>query len=781
MSGQVDEFQMHPFTLAFPEEQERDYREAFFRSSLREVHLALLLAILFYGSFGILDAFLVPGVKRQLWIIRFGVFLPITFLVFLFSFTGYFRKYMQACLFAVMIVSGLGIIAMILIAPDPGRYFYYAGLILVLFYGYTFLKLRFIWATAAGWILVAAYEIAAVFLHPTPSPVLVNNNFFFLASNIIGMAACYSIEFRSRKDFILARAIEEEKKKVATSRRGLKKRVSERTAQLTQSLEELKREIAEREKAEEERQRSERRFQSLSENSPEIIYTLDMQGAFSYLNPAWEEILGYRRVEAIGRHFISFAREQDKVAFVRHFKSIRDEKRTLRDVKGVLIHRDGTNRLFTLSGAPNLDGQGRVIGMVGLMIDITEQTRLQDRLEQAKKMEAIGSLAGGVAHDLNNVLAGIVGYPDVLLMEIPRESPLRKPLLAIRRSGEKASAIVQDLLTLARRGVSTAEVVDLNDIVEEYLRSPEYEKLKTFCLEFDLETSFEKDLLRIIGSPIHISKTIMNLVINALEAMPCGGKVVLKTENRRLERPVEGYEKIKEGEYAVFSISDTGIGIAPQDLRRIFEPFYTKKTMNRSGTGLGMAVVWGTMKDHEGFVDVKSEEGKGTEFILYFPATDRKPAEDPVGVSLPDYLGSGESVLVVDDAEEQREIATLLLTRLGYRVTCTGSGEEAVEYVKGHPQDLILLDMLMDPGMDGLETYKRILDVYPTQKAVIASGYSCTERVREAQRLGAGGYLKKPYTLEKIGLAVKAEFEKGGDFATERRGRYPLCRKTASG
>ncbi|MEA3437404.1 MAG: response regulator, partial [Thermodesulfobacteriota bacterium] len=192
----------------------------------------------------------------------------------------------------------------------------------------------------------------------------------------------------------------------------------------------------------------------------------------------------------------------------------------------------------------------------------------------------------------------------------------------------------------------------------------------------------------------------------------------------------------------------------------IFEPFYTKKEMGRSGTGLGMTIVWSTVQDHQGYINIESSIGKGTAFELYFPVTREEIAKDKVSIPLKDYMGRGETILVVDDIKEQREVASIILKTLDYFVTSVSSGEEAVEYIKNNSVDLLVLDMIMSPGMDGLDTYKEILEINPGQKAIIASGFSETDRVKEVQRLGAGAYVKKPYTLEKIGLAVKTELEK---------------------
>ena len=239
--------------------------------------------------------------------------------------------------------------------------------------------------------------------------------------------------------------------------------------------------------------------------------------------------------------------------------------------------------------------------------------------------------------------------------------------------------------------------------------------------------------------------------------MPAGGRIELKTRNKYIDLPIQGYDDVQEGDYALLIVSDTGIGIAPDDINRIFEPFYTKKVMGRSGTGLGMAVVWGTVKDHKGYIHVESHKGKGTAIKLYLPVTRKLIKSNNLPPAIETYMGEGQTVLVVDDVEEQREIAARILTLLGYSVETVSSGEKACKYLKSKPADLIVLDMIMDPGIDGLETYKRIVSQNPQQKAIIASGFSESLRVREAQRLGAGRYVEKPYTIEKIGMAIKAE------------------------
>jgi len=336
---------------------------------------------------------------------------------------------------------------------------------------------------------------------------------------------------------------------------------------------------------------------------------------------------------------------------------------------------------------------------------------------------------------------------------------LRGPLQAIRESGEKAAEIVQDLLTLARRGVAARKITNLNDIVADFLKSAEYRHLISQNSRIAVDTHIGPDTLNMAGSILHLSKTLMNLVANAADAMPSGGRMTIATGNTYVDKVHQGYEPIPEGEYTVLEVSDQGIGMSSSDLERIFEPFYTKKSMGRSGTGLGMSVVWGTVKDHDGFIDIQSEEGSGTTFKLYFPAS-RSENEITAPVYIEDYLGNDESVLIVDDAPSQRELAARMMQRLGYEVVTAESGENALEQMAHQTFDLVILDMIMEPGMDGLETFKQMRQIAPSQKAIIASGYSESERVREMQRIGAGSYVKKPYTLEKIGLAVRKELDR---------------------
>lgn len=634
---------LNPLTLSFKPGLETLFCDDYFGKSLPQVRMAIILGGILYGSFGFLDAVMVPELKYIFWGLRFGFVIPVLAVALALSYCRFFRVLFQPVMAGLMFMGGGVIIAMLALAGAPISYSYYAGLILIFIWGYTFIRLRFIWATLTALLIVLLYEVVAVSAG-TPWPVLVNNNFFFISSNIIGMFACYSIEYYQRRDFYTNLLLEGEREKVKEANRHLEEKVEERTLRLKEKNTALQEEMAKRSRMEK------------------------------------------------------------------------------------------------------------------------EKADLEEKLARSEKMEAIGRLAGGVAHDLNNVLNAIVGYPDLMLMMLPEDSPHRTHIMTMQRSGIKAAAIVRDLLTLARRGVKVNEVLSLGDIVRDYLRSPEFKRMKVYHPNVRVSTEVAEGLWNIEGSPVHLSKMVMNLISNAAEAMTSGGEIRIRLYNKTPAGERDGRETLLDGgDQVVLEVADEGIGISPDDQKKIFEPFYTKKVMGRSGTGLGMAVVWGTVEDHDGTIDVVSGEGEGATFTVSIPRTikaaTRQAEEDPYD----EYIGEGEKILVVDDLKEQRTLARIMLENLGYSVATAASGEDAVEYLRYNPVDLVLLDMIMDPGIDGLDTYRRILDLRPGTKAIIASGFSENERARETMRLGAGEYLMKPYTLRKIGAAVRAELGRDRD------------------
>jgi two-component system, cell cycle sensor histidine kinase and response regulator CckA len=531
--------------------------------------------------------------------------------------------------------------------------------------------------------------------------------------------------------------------------------------------------ITERRRAEEALRETQRRLTDIIEFLPDATLVIDRDGKVIAWNRAIESMTGVKAEAMLGKGNYEYA-----LPFYRERRPILIDLALHTDLERetayTTIHRTG-DTIIGEAYAPALtpgnvhlsatasvlrDSRGEVIAAIECIRNNTDRKSMEERLQRGEKMESLGVLAGGVAHDMNNVLGVLVGYSELLLREVPEGSRAGKYAKSILQGGERAAAIIQDLLTMARRGVSVSETVYLNRIVSDFLKSPEFELINLHHPDVLFRSQFETGLFNIKGSPVHLYKTIMNLLSNAAESISGAGEVSITTENRYVDVPIPGYENTQEGEYVVLTVSDTGSGISPADLERIFEPFYTKKVMGRSGTGLGLAVVWGTVKDHGGYIDVRSEENKGSTFTLYFPASREALSKRDQDLFPDSYQGRGESILVVDDIEEQRLLAATILEDLNYRVATAASGKDAVEYLRANKADLIVLDMIMEPGIDGLETYRRILEIQPRQKAIIVSGFAKTDRVGAAQELGAGEYVKKPYVIGKLGIAVRKELDR---------------------
>jgi PAS domain S-box-containing protein len=542
---------------------------------------------------------------------------------------------------------------------------------------------------------------------------------------------------------------------------------------------------------------AEKEYRDLFSNAVEGIFRTTPGGKLLAANASLAAMLGYGSPEEmlantddVTSHYLLAG---DRALFIRRL----EKEDRVRGAQFQLRRRDGSSFWAMISAHAVRDGTGAMAGIEGGIIDISEKKKREEaenrrkiaetahrvksellavlerknreleealatlqqtrtKLLQSEKMAAIGTMAGGVAHDLNNILSGIVGYPDLLLMRLPEGSDLRSSVEVIKESGTRAAAVVSDLLTLARGVAYNTVIFDINHLVEKHLQSAEYEQLRLRFPGVRLSSRLAEDILYAKCSPVHIQKVIMNLVTNAFEAINTKGAIVITTGNVTVGSLDAMTRSVAPGEYVVLRVSDSGPGISEKDLDHIFEPFYTKKLFGRSGTGLGLAVVWNTMREHGGTATAKSDEN-GATFSIYLPASRKgAPAEDDGDSSLAELKGTG-TVLVVDDESMLRRIADTMLTTLGYTAVSVSSGEEAVDYLRENPADLVLLDMLMPPGMDGYETYRRIAGIKPAQKTIITSGYAEHNSMAKARELGIGSFLKKPYTIEQLGQAVKNE------------------------
>ncbi len=498
---------------------------------------------------------------------------------------------------------------------------------------------------------------------------------------------------------------------------------------------------------------SEERLHALADASFEAVF-ISENGILLEQNRAAETLFGYDAVEAAGRYLITLVAPDDRPLLKRRELGGEGDALELRGLRknGHIFPVEVQSRHATYRGR-----EVRVDAFRDLSRQKDEERQralMEEKLHRAQKMESIGMMAGGVAHDLNNILSGVISYPELLLMQIPADSPMVKPLEAIKASGKSAAAVVDDLLTLARGLAATRSIDNIEAIIDDYLRSPEFVKLKEIHGEVEFLRVAEPQLLNVACSPIHIRKCLMNLVTNAAEAIVGEGRVTIASRNVYLERPLPGHPEMRQGEYAVLTVSDTGTGIPEESLQRIFEPFFSRKVVGRSGTGLGLAMIWSIVNDHGGGLTVASDAG-GTTFELYFPATREEMATDDDATGFDRLRGRGERILVVDDDYGQRTIATELLGSLGYHCHAVASGEEALVYLESNRADLVILDMVMPPGINGAETFRRIIAANPGQLAIISSGFADSDDLQRALADGVRRFVQKPYLVKTLASAVQ--------------------------
>ncbi len=502
----------------------------------------------------------------------------------------------------------------------------------------------------------------------------------------------------------------------------------------------------------------------LLENTSDFIYRHDTQGIFHYVSHSVEAVTGYTPQEWM-RHYTSYLTDSPANAKVIDFtERAMEEGITFPPYQVEIYHKQKHRLVLEVNEQPYYE-RGKVAGIVGVARDITlrlheaeQQEILQRRLEKAERAESLALLAGGVAHDLNNILGPLVAYPELIMMKLPSDSPHRRQLEIMSKAARDAADVIQDLLALARRGRYETKPTDVNEVLRQYLESPNFLSLRENHPNISVNVALPDTLPNISGSASHLMKAIMNLVVNAFEAIGDRGELTIRTYSGQYTQLPSGFNGIEPGEYVVVSVKDSGVGINPEDVYKIFHPYYSSKPMGASGSGLGLAVVHGIVKDHKGYYDVLSEPGRGAEFLLFFPATSA-----PIMTSCPAEQKNYEpgptpvKILVVEDDSEQREIARQILGSLGYEVELVTNGHEAVVYLSGRSVDLVLLDMILEKDFDGLDTYEAILKIHPQQRAILVSGYATTDRVSKLQTLGVTAFVRKPYSRRELAEAINTE------------------------
>lgn len=617
-------------------------------------------------------------------------------------------------------------------------------------------------------------------------------------------------------------------------------------------------------------------FRSLSENSPDVIYTLGRDGSFTYINPATEKIFGYQPYELVNKYPVDLARREDIKYYIKLFKYMRDEGGTVRGAVGTIIHKDKSERLISISGAPNLDTEGNIIGIVGTIKDITaskkseealreseerfrvlaesapfgisvmksdevfeyfnppfteilgytledlpdkqtwfntaypdpsyrndvmsfyrknmieypeigkrkerkltvqckdgsyklihiraiiiengkhlltyeditEHKKLEDQLLQSQKMEAIGTLAGGTAHDFNNLLMTIMGQTSLMLLDLKPDHPHYSKLESIEEQARSGADLTRQLLGFARGGKYETKPIDLNETLTK--TSSMFGRTKK---DITIHMTYEADLWIVDVDVGQIEQVLLNLYVNASQAMPGGGDLFIETHNVTLSEDFVKPYDVVSGKYAKISIKDTGTGMDEETKKRIFEPFFTTKEMGR-GTGLGLASVYGIIGGHNGIITVKTQKGLGTTFDIYLPASDKRSVHKE---KISDTLLSGtETILLVDDEEMIIAVSKEILEMLGYEVHAVSSGEEAIEMYQSRQDeiDVIILDMVM-PGMNGEETFELLKRINPQVPIILSSGYSITDMAAKIMDQGCSAFIQKPFSASDLSKKLR--------------------------
>lgn len=493
------------------------------------------------------------------------------------------------------------------------------------------------------------------------------------------------------------------------------------------------------------------RLATAVDQAAESVIISDKRGTIQYVNPAFERLSGFTKDDIVGRNFRVLKSDTHNEEFYREMWGTINSGTVWAGQIGNRM-KDGSLRQFETTISPIRDNSGAIVSFVSVNRDVTQEAALEAQLLQAQKMEAVGTLAGGIAHDFNNLLQVIRGYTEVLLHGVNEDPSNYEALQKIYRSAKRGAELTRQLLTFSRKVQSERRPLDLNQEVEQVKNLLE----RTIPKMIEIELHLDKAPAIISADPVQVEQALMNLAVNAMDAMSEGGKIIIETERAILDEEFcKTHLGARPGEYVLLTISDTGHGMDKEILEHVFEPFYTTKEVGK-GTGLGLAMVYGIVKTHEGYILCYSELGSGTTFKIYLPALVQSGHWREAGEGEDQLKGGDETILLVDDEEYIRELGVELLSDVGYEVLTATDGESALQLYRKeqHRIDLVILDLVI-PGMGGKKCYEEILKINPQAKILIISGHSVNGPGKEAMEAGARGFVGKPFDVSHMLKAVR--------------------------
>jgi PAS domain S-box-containing protein len=727
----VPEYRMNvdKFTLKFtgPDAQlERLFLESYSFRSLTFIRFAIIMGVLLIGIFGFLDSYLLPERAYLLWFIRYGVLCPVALLIALSTYRSSLVRFLPFLQILMLILTASGFTVMIMISPPPVNSLYYSGIILVLMYGYTFLRLRFVWGTLAGWIIVGIYFAAAAAVANIPTVIIINNLSFLISANVIGMFSSYSIEYHARNDFFLMTMLRQAQQKITETNRQLGSLVLERTAELQQSVEQLQKENAERKQAERSLQRREEEYRMLFESINDAVFISELSdagdiGPFFRVNDIACALTGYSREELLTLTLYDVISEQERDRLRSVIQNAESRKKAIVETE----NRTKNGRTIPVEISTTEMEFNNKKFLISTVRDITERKTSEQALRHAQKLESIGTLAGGIAHDFNNLMNGVLGQSALALQKIPKESPAADNIRKAIKASERVAELTKQLLAYSGRGKFHIVDIDLNSLVKENIQLLEVSIPKSTILEVD----FGSPSPHIMGDISQLQQVIMNLIINAGEAMGVNpGRIIIRTSTIRIEEGCSTYShytgtKIDAGMYAVLRVQDTGSGMSRETLSKIFDPFFTTKF---TGRGLGLAAVLGIIKGHKGGLIIESSERIGTTFEIIFPQVLFAAGEEET-VAAPSPLMNvhKSTVLVIDDEQIAVELIEDILSEFDIRVIGAVDPMDGIDYYRANVRNisLVVLDYSM-PVMDGKEVFHELKRINPDVKVLLSSGYS---------------------------------------------------------
>ena len=508
--------------------------------------------------------------------------------------------------------------------------------------------------------------------------------------------------------------------------------------------------LTKRRQADDALRESEEKYRTILESIEEGYFETDLKGNLTFFNTPFCKILGYPPDQLRGMNTRQYMTAETAERMEGMSERLREnglpESATDYDV----IRPDGDKVMLELSYSLRVDSDGRPIGFRGVLRDVSERKKTEEekhkleiQLQQAQKMESIGTLAGGIAHDFNNILMGIQGNASLMLLKINSEHPNHEKIKNIEQYVQNGTALTKQLLGFARRGKYLVKATDLNEIIDK--SSSLFARTRK---EIQVHTNLTDAIWAAEVDRGQIEQVLLNLYVNAWQAMPEGGELYLNTENIILDGSYVKPYKVVPGRYVKITVTDTGVGIDRETQKRIFEPFFTTKEMGR-GTGLGLASVYGIVKSHGGYINVYSELDRGTTFTIYLPASKKEAAADD-DMSAAITKGTG-TILLIDDEQMILEVGRELLEELGYTVLPVLGGQDAIDVFKKKQDkiDLVIMDMIM-PGMSGSETFGRLKEIKPDARILLSSGYSIDGQATKILRRGCDGFIQKPFNMNQL-------------------------------